>query len=630
MRYDPPFHRTNGLRPALAALAILIGLPLMVADPYTRHLLVLSFIFAAVAASWDLSLGFGGLFNFAHGALFAVGLYTFALTVKFLGLSPWVAIAAGGVAAMIVAALIALPVLRLDGIYVILVTIAVAQLLYQVTVSQSKWTGGTSGIVSLPALRVGDYSFIRDGKIGYYYAALVLLVATATFLHLVVRSPLGRALVGLRDHKYFAIARGVSEARTRLMTLAASALFTGMAGAFYGSYVRVASPDVFGLGFLTLILSILLVGGVATLWGPIVSAFVMTFLSEAIVNLGPWREIIMGIIIVLVVSFYPGGLWAAIQELRERLDVLRTGMLAAWRRRTGRAARIARMGGAGETMVATPHGMIAVSDTGGNRPAILFLHGNSACKEAFAKQFVSLRGDYRLVAFDLPGHGVSDNGDPETSYNVIAYAEIAEAVIAACGIDRPVVFGWSLGGYVGLELAARNNVPLAGLVICGTSPLAVVPDDFAAGYDASSHLVLASKQYFTRAEAADYAGSATAPLSPESRYLHRNLPRTDGRARAYMMTKLPVVNWPRQMRMLRDGRLPFAIIDGADDPFLNHKYLLDLCRTPGWTHPLVNIPKGKHAPFFNTPQTFNEVFRSFCRQAFAAAEGRGTAPATRP
>ncbi|SJZ34188.1 ABC-type branched-chain amino acid transport system, permease component [Enhydrobacter aerosaccus] len=629
MRYDPPFHRTNGLWPALSILAVLIGLPLFVVDPYTRHLLVLSFIFAAVAASWDLSLGFGGLFNFAHGALFAVGLYSFALAVKFLGLSPWLAIPLGGLVAMIVAALIALPVLRLDGIYVILVTIAVSQLLYQVTVSQSKWTGGTSGIVSLPALRVGDYSFIRDGKIGYYYAALLLLVLATTFLYGVIRSPLGRAIVGLRDHKYFAIARGVSEARTRLLTLVASALFTGIAGAFYGSYVRVASPDVFGLSFLTLILSILLVGGVATLWGPIVSAFVMTFLSEAIVGLGPWREIIMGIVIVLVVSFYPGGLWAAVQELRERIDTGRTAMLVSWRRRMQRRTRVDRMAGAEEFLLATRHGCIAVSDTGGDKPAILLLHGNSACKEAFAKQFAALKAEFRLVAFDLPGHGVSDNGDPETSYNVIAYAEIAEAVIEARGLHRPVVFGWSLGGYVGLELAARAKVPVAGLAICGTSPLTVVPDDFAAGYDASSHLILASKQYFTRAEAAAYAGSATAPKSAESAYLHRNLPRTDGRARVYMMTKLPVVNWPRQMRMLRDGKLPFAIINGADDPFLNRGYLLALCRSEGWSHPLVNIPNGKHAPFFNTPQTFNEIFLSFCRQAFAAAEGQD-ARATRP
>lgn len=617
MRYDPPFHRSNGLWPAVAVMALLALLPLWISNSYLRHLLVLAMIYAVVAASWDLSLGFGGLFNFAHGALFAVGLYTFALTAKVLGVPPWLAIGLAGLAAVLVAALIALPILRLDGIYVILVTIAVAQLLYQATVSQSQWTGGTSGLVSLPSLKIGDYRLLSNGKIGYYYLALLLLVLSTAFLHLITRSALGRAMVGLRDHKYFAIARGVSEARTRLLTLTASALFTGIAGGFYGSYVRVASPDVFGIGFLNLILSMILVGGAATLWGPIAAAFIMTFLAEALIDLGPWREVIMALLIILVVVFYPGGLWAAIQELREKLLGGRSAFIAALRRRRERAERMARMGGTQELLLATRHGLIAVSDTGGDQPPLLLLHGNSACKEVFTHQFTGLRQQFRLIAFDLPGHGASGNADPQNSYNLIAYAEVAEAVLALRQVSRPVVFGWSLGGYVALELAARKKVALAGLAICGTAPLGVVPDDYAAGYDPSSHLILAGKQYFTRREAADYAGSATAPLSVDSAFLHRNLGRTDGRARAYLMTKLGVLNWPRQMRTLREGQLPFAIINGADDPFLNHDYLRTLCASEGWPHPLLNIEGGKHAPFFNRPREFNAALCSL----FLAAAG---------
>ncbi len=610
MRYDPPFHRSNGLWPAVALVALLALLPLWISNSYLRHLLVLAMIYAVVASSWDLSLGFGGLFNFAHGALFAVGLYTFALMAKILGVPPWLAIGLAGLAAVLVAALIALPILRLDGIYVILVTIAVAQLLYQATVSQSQWTGGTSGLVSLPSLKIGDYRLLSNGKIGYYYLALLLLVLSTAFLHLITRSALGRAMIGLRDHKYFAIARGVSEARTRLLTLTASALFTGIAGGFYGSYVRVASPDVFGIGFLNLILSMILVGGAATLWGPIAAAFILTFLAEALIDLGPWREVIMALLIILVVVFYPGGLWAAIQELREKLLGGHSAFIAALRRRQERAERMARMGGSEELLLTTRHGLIAVSDTGGDQPALLLLHGNSACKEAFTHQFTELRQQFRLIAFDLPGHGASGNADPQTSYNLIAYAEVAEDVLELRQVSRPVVFGWSLGGYVALELAARKKVALAGLAICGTAPLSVVPDDYAAGYDPSSHLILAGKQYFTRREAADYAGSATAPLSADSAFLHRNLGRTDGRARAYLMTKLGVLNWPRQMRTLREGQLPFAIINGADDPFLNHDYLRALCATEGWPHPLLNIEGGKHAPFFNQPQEFNTVLCS--------------------
>lgn len=619
MRYDPPFHRTNGLRPSVILFAIAVVAPFFIRDPYIRHILILALVFGVVASSWDLSLGFGGLLNFAHGALFAVGLYSYALFTKFLDVSPWIAIVLGGLVAVVLAVLIALPVLRLDGIYVILVTVAFSQLLYQITVSQSNWTGGTSGMVSLPGLQIGEYPFIRDARLGYYYTALVLFLASTAFIYLTLRSRIGRSIVALRDHKYLGIARGVSEAKTRATALACSALFTGLAGGFYASYVRVASPEVYGTGFLTTILSILLVGGAGTLWGPLVAAFLMVGVTEMLADLGAWREIIVSTIIVLVLVFYPGGIWAFIQEMREFVDVSRSRFLAKFRRRFQRAERKALMNGAEETYVRTRFGKIAVCDTGGAGQPLLLIHGNSACKEAFYRQFKSLSGRFRLIAFDLPGHGVSDNSDPEAGYNVPAYAEAAEEVLKAVDANRPLVFGWSLGGYIALELAARANVELAGLAISGTSPLTVAPDDFAAGYVSSPHMMLTGKQYFTAEEQRSYANSATAPKSRESEFLHRNLPRTDGRARAYMVERLPLVNWPRQMKLLWEGKIPFAIINGSNDPFLNHDYIRAICESDGWKHPLINIENGRHAPFFNEPEAFDAaLIRVFGERAGTA------------
>jgi ABC-type branched-subunit amino acid transport system permease subunit/pimeloyl-ACP methyl ester carboxylesterase len=621
MRYDPPFHKSNGLVPALVALAFLMVLPLVFEASYIRHLLILTFVFGIVAASWDLSLGFAGLFNFAHVALFAVGIYTYAILSKTLGLDPWLSILAAGPVVMVVAALVALPVLRLDGIYVILVTIAFSQLVYQIIISQSSITGGTSGMVTLPALQIGEYKLTSDGRIGYYYVALGLLVAACAFLHLVVRSRVGRAIIALRDAKYAAIARGVPEARTRIVTLAASGLFTGLAGGFYASYVRVASPDIFGLGSMTLVLSILLVGGVGTIWGPVVASFLIILLSEVLTDLGPWRDILIALMIIAVMVFYPGGLWGVVQELREAITTRRAAWRAALRRKSGKSRREILLG-APETMIATRHGRIAVSDSGGAGPAILAIHGNSACKEAFTRQSSAFAATHRFVAFDLPGHGVSDNADPETAYNVTAYANVAEDILAALKIDKPIVLGWSLGGYVGLELTARNPGRFAGLCITGTSPLNIVPDDFARGYDASSHLVLAGKQYLTRAEEKDYAGSATAPLSPESAFLHDNINRTDGRTRYYMIARLGVVDWPRQMRMIRDGALPIAVLNGSDDPFLDHAYIRALDYGRIWTGAPRDIPGGKHAPFFNDPEAFNRCLADFM---LWARGGAGTA-----
>ena len=183
MRYDPPLHRTQGMLPLLLALAALVLYPFIFDATYFRHVVILAFVFAIVATSWDLSLGFGGLFNFAHVALFAVGIYTYAILAKTPGVSPWLSILAGGGTAAFVALLIALPVLRLDGIYVILVTIALSQLIYLVVISTSDITGGTSGMVTLPTLTVGDYRLSRDGRIGYYFVGLGLLVANLAFLY---------------------------------------------------------------------------------------------------------------------------------------------------------------------------------------------------------------------------------------------------------------------------------------------------------------------------------------------------------------------------------------------------------------------------------------------------------------
>lgn len=614
MRYDPPFHKSNGLVPGFVVLAGLIVLPWIFDASYARHLMILVFVFGVVAASWDLSLGYGGLFNFAHVALFAVGIYTYAILAKTLGVNPWIAMLAAGPVAVLVALIISLPVLRLDGIYVILVTIAFSQLIYQIIISQSSITGGTSGMVTLPALSIGDYRFTKDGRIGYYYTGLMLLVSACAFLHATTRSKWGRAIVALRDAKYAAISRGVPEARTRAITLAASGLFTGIAGGFYGSYVRVASPDIFGLGSLTLILSILLVGGIGTIWGPVAAAFVIVLLSEAMADFGPWREIAIAVLIILVMVLYPGGVWGIIQEMREALTTWRGALLARLRRARGLKQREALLFGS-EVMIKTRHGKIAVSDTGGNKPVILAIHGNSACKEAYTKLFAAFHDTHRLIAFDLPGHGVSDNGDPETAYNVAAYADVAEDVLAHAKAKNVTVLGWSLGGYVGLEMTARCPSDFAGLVITGTSPLNIVPDDFARGYNASGHLVLAGKQYFTRTEQHAYASSATAPYSNESAFMHRNIGRTDGRTRYYMITKLGVVDWPRQMRMLREGLIPVAVLNGSDDPFLDHDYIAGLEYGNIWRGGPRHIPDGQHAPFFNKADEFNECFAAFMKWA---------------
>ena len=303
-----------------ACLLILILLPLVIPSPYIRHFLILAFIYAIVASNWDLTMGYGGIFNFGHIAFFALGAYGSAILSKSVGITPWLTIPMAGAVGIVAALIVSLPVLRLKGIYVVLVTFAFSQLCFQLIISQSDITGGTNGMPLLPPLKLGDYNFARDGKFGYYYIGLFLLVASTFYLHRLVHSKFGTSIVALRDNEDYAISRGISLARQRLLTMVLSAAFTAMAGGLYATYVRVVSPEIFGFGLLSLALSMLLLGGTNSIYGPIVGAFLITLISEAMIDLGPWRFLIIAALIILMLVFYPGGVIVALQRAGVRLE----------------------------------------------------------------------------------------------------------------------------------------------------------------------------------------------------------------------------------------------------------------------------------------------------------------------
>ena len=297
---------------------LLLILPVFVTDTYIRHLFIMAFIYAVLASNWDLSLGYAGLFNFGHLSFFAGGVYTAAIATKTFGLNPWIGIPMGGVTAGLIALVLAIPVARLKGIYVVLVTFAFSQVLLQLILSQSQITGGAEGMVRIPALQLGSYKFIRDFKFGYYYVALGLLFISTIYLWLMSRSSFGKSLLALRDNEEYASARGISISRARTLALIASAIFPGIVGGFFAIYLRVASPDVLGFGALSLVLSMVLIGGTASIAGPIIAAFVIFFSTEAMAGIRGMEEarfIVVAVAMILVLRFAPGGLVRIIDRL---------------------------------------------------------------------------------------------------------------------------------------------------------------------------------------------------------------------------------------------------------------------------------------------------------------------------
>lgn len=306
----------------LAALLLAGALvPLVVEDTYIRHLFIISFIYAMVAASWDLSLGYAGIFNFGHVAFFGIGVYAAGLSAKLLGIDPWLAMLVGGLVASAAAALVALPVVRLQGVYVVLVTFAFSQLVLQFVISQSSITGGTQGLVRVPTIELFGYNFLRDYKFGYYYVAFALMIATTACLRWLVRSDFGLSIKALRDNEEYSVSRGIPIGVQRLKVLVVSAFFAGVAGGLSVIYLRVASPEVFGFSMLSLILSMVLVGGISSIYGPVVAALLLTFASESLAHfegLAEGRFMLVAAVMVIVLLFLPKGLASAGRRFRRK------------------------------------------------------------------------------------------------------------------------------------------------------------------------------------------------------------------------------------------------------------------------------------------------------------------------
>ncbi len=274
------------------------------------------------------------------------------------------------------------------------------------------------------------------------------------------------------------------------------------------------------------------------------------------------------------------------------------------------------------TTVKTSHADIAVAETSGEGLPVVLIHGNSACKEVFNPQLESELGErYHMVAVDLPGHGASSDAfDPERTYTMPGYADAMVEVLAMMGIDRAVVYGWSLGGHIGMEMLPRYP-GLAGLMISGAPPVGQSMEEIQAGFRPLPDAALAGKPEFTDEEVEIFAlGNYGPPVEPMMR---RAIARTDGRARAVMITNLFTGQASNQRDLAINSPVPLAIVNGAEDPLVNLDYVGSLPYGNLWDKHCFVLRGAGHAPFLRVPEAFNKVMARFLDDMAKRAQARG-------
>jgi branched-chain amino acid transport system permease protein len=284
--------------------------------------MIMIFLYGALATAWNIVAGYCGQISLGQAVFFGIGAYTSSLLFRDAGVTPWAGMIAGVVIAVLVSQIIGYPVFRLRGHYFAIATIAVGEIVQALIVNWDA-IGGARGVF-VPIKRpdsLWNFQF-HQSKAFYYYIALGLLLLALGITRLIERSRRGFYFRAVREDQDAAASLGINVAREKLRALAISAALTAMGGTFYAQYLLFIDPEsVFPLSLSILICLVAVLGGVGTLWGPILGAAVLVPLQEGTrVMLGGTGKaldlLIYGALIVAISVFQPGGLMALFQRSR--------------------------------------------------------------------------------------------------------------------------------------------------------------------------------------------------------------------------------------------------------------------------------------------------------------------------
>ncbi len=329
-------------------LASLLVIPRFVESPYALHMMILLFLSVSQGQSWNILGGYAGQHSVGHAAYFGVGAYTTMMLMHTWKIAPWVGVWAGIALVIVVALIIGSICFRLRGPYFVLASIAVAEILRLSAINLTTLTNGAEGILAteLPAFKIGA-TVVTDfaTKVPFYYIGLFLVLLTIGITYLVQHSKLGYFFQAIREDQDAAHSLGISIPLYKNIALVISAVLTSLAGSFYGIYVGfVDPPTVLGLDVSVQIMLICIIGGMGTLWGPVLGSLVLVPLSEALrsnliteglvkigmvnaeskvgvflkENLSHAHVLLYGILVVLVILFMPDGLMGFLKKLASR------------------------------------------------------------------------------------------------------------------------------------------------------------------------------------------------------------------------------------------------------------------------------------------------------------------------
>lgn len=423
---------------------------LLMKNAFIITILTLVGVYTIASMGLNIIMGYSGQISIGHAAFMSIGAYTSTLLVMHYNVPVIFGIFAGGAVAFLFGLVIGFPALRLSGFYLAIATMGFVVAIEQLMGSLESVTGGHAGIRSIP------FEHMWNSDVEKYLLVLAFAFICYVLMNRMMHAKTGRAWMAIRENEIAASVVGINTAKYKILAFAIGSMMAGIAGALYAHVIGYIAPSDFGLSKSLDLLAISVIGGMASVDGPLYGSLIYVampfFFSRTHISM----SIVFGIILIFVVMFMPLGISYYLYKFRINYFNRIVAFFKRGRRPYGE-------------FVKTSFGNIHYIKRGSGSIPILLIHGNFASARFFEPFLKKLPTDYTAYCPDLPNFGYSSEmpGDVE----IDKYAQGIEEFVNAMSLKDFILIGHSLGGAVAMAYAMRNPEKVKRLILIDSAPV---------------------------------------------------------------------------------------------------------------------------------------------------------------
>lgn len=309
-------------RVPLMALALIcaVALPFVFPDKYTIRIATVSLLYVMITLSLNLMVGYLGQMSFGHAAFYGIGAYTAAILTTTYDVPFLLAFIAAAIISGLFGLLLGLPVLKLKGYYFTIITMVFCEIIRVVELNWMSLTRGPLGIMAIPKPEI--FGFIFKTPVRLYFFILVMVILSTIVVHRLMNSRIGYAILAIRDDELAAEAMGIPVFKFKMVVFIISSMMVGLAGAFYAAYTSYIDPSSFAAAQSNNMLVMVIFGGLGNTVGSFIGAISLTLLPELLRGLAQYRQLIYGMLLVLLMMIKPQGLLGDVnfKYIRQRME----------------------------------------------------------------------------------------------------------------------------------------------------------------------------------------------------------------------------------------------------------------------------------------------------------------------